>query len=350
MRLAWGVAFAALALALPAVADGGVRKVLVAGNFAMPVQVDAPRGTRGIFVVEQGGRVIRLRGGSRSVFLDIRDLVGSGGERGLLSIAFHPRYGDNGRFFVYYTNRSGHSVVARYRANSRRTRARESTRKRVLFVRQPFSNHNGGTLRFGPDRKLYLGLGDGGGACDPDENAQDPGTKLGKLLRKDSKGWRIVGLGLRNPWRMSFDRATGDLYIGDVGQDDREEIDYLPVARLPLPAENYQWDVREGSIRSGCEHAGWGPGERVAPVHDYGRDQGFTVIGGFVYRGSDMTRQRGRYFFGDLGGSVWRADRRTLANRRQVASVSQLVSFGENRKGELFAVSHSGSIYKLVQR
>jgi glucose/arabinose dehydrogenase len=349
-RVVLGVFVAVLALAVPGLA-GAVTKRLV-GNFNAPIQVAAPGWVPGstIYVAEKGGRVVRKTANGRNVVLDIHGSVSGGGEQGLLSIAFGPHH----RMFVYYTNRDGDSRVVRYTLGRTGGRVLAGSRKVMLRVRQPYSNHNGGTLHF-RNGHLYLSLGDGGGACDPGERAQDLATKLGKLLRHDRSGWKIIGYGLRNPWRWSFDRATGNVYIGDVGQASREEVDFLPASKVGLPRENYEWDAFEGSVRGTCENTGLhGSGERIGPRFEYRHSgsglTGSTVIGGFVYRGSNIPRLRGRYVFGDLNGWVRTADARTLRNRRNPGfGVSTLVSFGENSQGELYAVSLNGAVYKLVR-
>jgi glucose/arabinose dehydrogenase len=348
MRRAFlGVLLVTLALAAAGGANAAVNKQLVA-NFNTPVQMDAPRWVAGstLYIAEKPGRVIRYRDGRRWTVLNISRLVSNGGEQGLLSIAFHPtqRY-----LYVYYTDVHGDSVIARYKLDRLGLRADVSTRKVLLRVAQPYDNHNGGALRFGPDNRLYFGFGDGGSGCDPQGRAQNLGTFLGKMVRRLPGGWQIIAYGLRNPFRWSFDRANGDMYIGDVGQSDREEVDYLPAAKVNLPRENYGWDKWEGDLQDTCPNSGLkGSGELIAPAWAYPRSTGFTVIGGFVYRGTQMPGQVGKYFVGDLNGNVRRADAVTLANRSVVATVSSLVSFGENSKGELFAVSLDGPVYKIV--
>ncbi|HEX5469509.1 MAG TPA: PQQ-dependent sugar dehydrogenase [Gaiellaceae bacterium] len=344
-RTVIGTAVLALAILLPATARAAVKRKLV-GNFNAPIQVVAPPKVPGstLYIAEKDGRVIRWRAGNRSVVLDIHGKVSGDSEQGLLSIAFK-----SGRvMFVYYTNRSGDSRVVRYNLGRGGGHVNKGSRRTILRVDQPFPNHNGGTLQFHGGH-LYLSLGDGGSGCDPGERAQDPGTRLGKLLRRDKSGWKIVGYGLRNPWRWSFDRKTGGLYIGDVGQGTREEVDFLPAAKVSLPAENFGWDRWEGTVENTCENTGLrGGGELVFPKYNYGRSVGFTVIGGFVYRGRKMAGQRGRYFFGDLSGWVRTARAGTLGHRRKLGfQVPSLVSFGENSKGELYAVSLNGPVYRL---
>jgi len=350
-RSVLGVFVASLVVALPATAGAAVHKRLV-GNFATPIQVFAPAGVPGstIYVVEQGGRIIRLqKGGHRNTVLDIRGQVSGQEEQGLLSAVISGR-----SLFVYYTNGDGDSRVARYRLNSGRGHVQTGSRKTLLRQNQPADNHNGGALQY-RDGHLYLSLGDGGGSCNDalGGSAQNLDSKLGKLLRHDSNGWKIVGYGLRNPWRWSFDRANGDLYIGDVGQGTREEVDFLPASKVGLPAENYGWNVWEGTAHHTCpnEFGGLkGSGDLIFPKYDYRRAVGSTVIGGYVYRGSSMPGQRGRYFFGDEGSNwIKTADARTLKNRKTLGlNVPFLYSFGENSKGELYAVSGSGPVYRLV--
>jgi glucose/arabinose dehydrogenase len=349
-RTALGVFVAMLALVLPATA-AAVKKQLV-GNFNSPIQVFAPASVPGstIYVVQKGGKIVRLQsGGHRNVVLDLRGRVSTGSEQGLLSGVISGR-----KLFVYYTNKKGvgDSRVARYTLNSGLGHAQPGSRKVVLRQKQPDTNHNGGTLQYRGGH-LYLSLGDGGGGCDDFHNAQDLSSKLGKLLRKDSNGWKLVGYGLRNPWRWSFDRKTGDVYIGDVGQSSREEVDFLPASKVGLPAENYGWNHYEGDLSGTCsaDDGIQGSGEVIFPKYAYGRGIGSTVIGGYVYRGSNMPGQRGRYFFGDIGAGGWikTADARTLKNRKTLGiSVPGLYSFGENSQGELYAASGNGPVYKLV--
>jgi glucose/arabinose dehydrogenase len=348
-RSVLGVFAVLLAVVLPAAAGAAVKKRLV-GHFETPIQVFAPASVPGstIYVVEKGGYVIRRQGGGhRNTVLDIHGRVSGGSEQGLLSAVISGR-----RLFVYYTNRDGNSRVVRYGLSSGLGHVRAGSKKTILRANQPADNHNGGTLLYRGGH-LYLSLGDGGGGCDTYKNAQNLGSKLGKLLRHASNGWTIVGYGLRNPWRWSFDRVTGDVYIGDVGQDAREEIDHLPASKLGLPAENYGWNKWEGNIRStasGCTSEGLkGSGELIFPKLTVSHPTSEAIIGGYVYRGSNMSGQVGRYFFGDeLAGWVRTADAVTLGNQKTLGfQVSHLSSFGENSKGELYAVSLDGPVYKL---
>jgi glucose/arabinose dehydrogenase len=327
----------------------------VVSGLDSPTAVTAPRSEPGrLYVVEQAGTIrVVVRGRLRDEpFLDIRNLVLSGGERGLLGLAFHPRYAQNRRFYVNYTDRSGHTNVVEYRANA--TRALPGSARRVFFVQQPYANHNGGGLAFGPDGRLYIGTGDGGAGGDPENRAQSRSSMLGKMLRLDVNraGARpqIVAVGLRNPWRYSFDRATGDLYIGDVGQGALEEIDYVRRRTWSAGLLNYGWDVYEG--RSRYEDKQLGPGRLVQPVAQYGRNFGYSVTGGHVYRGRGAKALQGRYFYGDYGsGIVWSlkmVNGRVTGHRRERFKIPSVTSFGEDAAGELFAVSHGGTLYRLT--
>ncbi len=304
-----------------------------------------------MYVVEQRGtiRVIdrgRLRPG---FFLDIRRLVQAGGEQGLLGLAFHPQYATNRRFYVHYTNRSGNTRVFEYRSNG--TRALPGTARQIFALTDPYSNHNGGHLAFGPDGLLYVGMGDGGAGGDPEDRAQDMSSLFGKLFTIDvnSPGARpqIVALGLRNPWRYSFDRANGDLYIADVGQGDIEEVDYSPRSSTGLV--NYGWDIFEG--RGRFEETPQGPGRLVGPIAQYSHDLGCSVTGGVVYRGTAVRGYAGRYLYGDYcSGIVWSlkvVGGRATGNRRESFRVNGLTSFGEDTAGEVWLSSHNGTIYRL---
>ena len=322
---------------------------LVSGLSA-PVFATGIKGQAGrLYVVEQGGliRVVEKGKIRSSPFLDVRGLISSGGERGLFSVAFHPQYAKNKRFYVDYTDREGNTNVVEYRSNG--TRALPGTARRLLFVRQPYANHNGGQLAFGPNGRLYVGMGDGGSGGDPENRAQNMSTLLGKLLslNVDTKGLRIEGLGLRNPWRFSFDRATGDLLIGDVGQGEIEEIDFTPKSSPGL--ENYGWDVYEGSKR--YEDKGVGPGRLVGPIAQYTHADGCSVTGGYVYRGSNAAL-RGRYVYGDFcSGTIWSfklAGGKATGLRKETFKIANLTSFGEDSAGKLYAVSGSGTISRLT--
>ncbi|MGH3076987.1 MAG: PQQ-dependent sugar dehydrogenase [Gaiellaceae bacterium] len=337
-----------------AAAETAFRRAVVMRGLDSPVQVVSTKSEpRRLYVVEQRGtvRVVersRLRPG---FFLDVRNLVVSGGEQGLLGLVFDPNYAKNRLLYVNYTDRNGDTRVVRYRANGRSALA--GSARILLRVDQPYSNHNGGNLVFGPDGLLYVGLGDGGSGGDPEGRAQNMRSLLGKMLRLDVRrpgsAPEIVGLGLRNPWRYSFDRLTDDLYIGDVGQGAVEEVDFTP--RESPGLENYGWDLYEGSQR--FEEGEPGPGNLVFPVFEYGRGSGnCTVVGGFVYRGRALPAQQGRYIVGDYcSGIVWsfrvRSGERT-ALRREPFRIPGLTSFGEDVAGELYAVEQGGTLYRLT--
>jgi glucose/arabinose dehydrogenase len=326
-------------------------------NAVAPLHATAPRSQPGrLYVVEQGGRIVlAVNGRLSSTFLDIRSLVRSGGEQGLLSVAFHPAYARNRRFYVNYTDRNGDTRVVEYRANRAGTTALPATARQLLFVKQPYANHNGGQLAFGPDGRLYVGMGDGGSGGDPENRAQNMRELLGKLLRLNVASARpspqIAALGLRNPWRFSFDRANGDLYLADVGQGAWEEVDYVPRRRLGQLA-NYGWDVFEG--RAPFESKALAGGRLVRPIAVYAHSGGHcSVTGGFVYRGSTVPAARGRYFYGDYcSGVVWslRVVRgRATGVRREAFTIPGLSSFGEDAHGELYATSLNGPVYKLTR-
>jgi glucose/arabinose dehydrogenase len=328
-----------------------LRLVPVASRFASPTYVTAPRTERGrLYVVEQAGRIVVLEGGRRRVFLDIRRLVRSGGEQGLLSVAFHPSYATNRRLYVDYTDRNGDTRVVQYRSNG--DRALPGSAQQLLFVNQPYPNHNGGQLAFGPDGKLYVGMGDGGSAGDPENRAQSLDSSLGKLLTLDTAVSaprpEVAAYGLRNPWRFSFDRATGALYIGDVGQGAWEEVDITP--RQSAGPENYGWNVYEGRARYTSKTPTPG-GHLVFPVAVYSHSKGCSVTGGYVYRGRKLPRVRGRYFYGDYcSGRVWSLrwrNGRVTSRRREPFRVPQLSSFGEDARGEVYLVTLNGTIYRL---
>jgi glucose/arabinose dehydrogenase len=313
----------------------------------------APGEPRRLYVVEQAGRIRYLVGGRiAGTFLDIRSRVANGGERGLLSVAFSPDYARDHRFYVDYTDRNGDTRVVEFR--SRGGRALLGSARQLLFVKQPYPNHNGGQLQFGPDGLLYVGMGDGGAGGDPQNRAQNLHERLGKLLRIDPRArsarWEAIGYGLRNPWRFSFDRATGDLYIGDVGQSNWEEVDFRPRSKLDVLA-NYGWRVFEGRARF-APGAPTAAGELVPPISVYSHKQGCSITGGYVYRGHGVPAAVGRYYFGDFcSGRVYslRVERgRATALRQESARIAELSSFGEDGNGELYATSLNGRIYRLL--
>jgi glucose/arabinose dehydrogenase len=332
----------------------------------------AHAGDSRLFITLQGGLVM-IHDGTRVLpepFLDLRNLVLSGGERGLLSIAFHPGYAQNGLFYVNYTDLRGDTVVARYSVSLfDPNRANPASAVPVLMIQQPFANHNGGQLQFGPDGYLYIGMGDGGSGGDPGNRAQNLGDLLGKMLRLDvnsaspyaippsnpfvgQAGVRpeIWAFGLRNPWRFSFDRATGDLWIADVGQGIWEEVDFQPVTSIG--GENYGWRRMEGAHcfnpSSNCN-----PGNLVLPVIEYNHSVGCSVTGGYVYRGTRNPRLVGQYIYGDFcSGRIFGATRSTsgAVTTQQLLDVTFNVStFGEDVAGEIYVGDYSnGILYRLV--
>jgi glucose/arabinose dehydrogenase len=350
--------------------DASVRLEEVASGLAAPVHLTAPAGDPRLFVVEQPGRIRVVEDGRLlpTPFLDLTDRVRSGGERGLLSVAFHPDYARNGRLFVYYTDLDGDTRVERYTVTDDPDRADPASAKPILSVEQPYANHNGGLVVFGPDGKLYVGLGDGGSGGDPQGNGQDLGTLLGKILRIDvdagdpyavppdnpfvgRAGARpeIWAYGLRNPWRFAFDRSAGLLYIADVGQNEWEEIDVAPADRGGL---NYGWNTMEGSHcfgSSSCAREGL-----TAPVVEYPHSEGCSVTGGHVYRGRRAPSLAGRYVYGDYCQGWVRTLRRSASGdpERQtlaLGDVGSILSFGEDSAGELYLLSSNGRVYRMVE-
>jgi glucose/arabinose dehydrogenase len=348
---------------------------IVAGGLEAPTDLQSAPGDRSrLFVVEQGGRIRVIRDGALlgDAFLDIRNRVSSGAERGLLGLAFHPRYAENGRFFVNYTNLAGDTRVAEYRRSANADAADPASERVLIAEQQPFPNHNGGGLAFGNDGRLYIGLGDGGSAGDPLNNGQNLFTRLGKILRIDVDAGtpyalpadnpfapqpglakEVWAFGLRNPWRISFDRATGDLYIGDVGQDRREEIDVGLASRGG--GENYGWRITEGTLchnpTANCGTAGLTP-----PATEYDHTLGCAVAGGYVYRGCRLPGYQGTYFYGDFCTSMIRSFRLVnglAADQRDWSSslsrgVGAISAFGIDADGELYIVDHDGRILKIV--
>ncbi|MBA3427323.1 MAG: PQQ-dependent sugar dehydrogenase [Actinobacteria bacterium] len=319
-------------------------------GLADPVFVGATASEkRRLYVVEQAGRIVVVDSGRRRAkpFLDIRSLVTSGGEQGLLGLAFHPRYAQNRRFYVQYTDRGSDTRLVEYRSNG--TSAIPGSARVLFSSDDPYSNHNGGMLAFAPNGRLLFTMGDGGSGGDPENRAQNPRSLFGKLLSINvaTKGLKIEAYGLRNAWRFSFDRANGDLYIGDVGQGELEEISYTQAPSAGL--ENYGWDVYEG--RAKFEDKSLGPGRLVQPIAQYSRADGCSVTGGYVYRGSNAAL-RGRYIYGDFcSGNIWSLKivrGKATGLRREPFKVESVSSFGEDASGELYAVSHDGTIFRLT--
>ena len=335
-----------------AASSPSLRLVTIARGLDSPVAaVHAPGEPGRLYIVEEPGRIVVLeRGRVRPrPFLDIRSRVTAGGEQGLLGLAFSPGYARDRTFYVNYTAAGdGSTRIVRFRA--RNGRALAATANEILRVAQPYSNHNGGHILFGPDGKLWVGLGDGGAGGDPENRAQNPDTLLGKLftldVRRANPQPELVAIGLRNPWRYTFDRRTQDLWIGDVGQGDIEEIDRLPRGTTGLV--NFGWDVFEG--RNTFESKDLGPGRLIQPVAQYTHSQGCSVTGGYVYRGTAVRRLVGRYVFGDYcSGTIWSLPARGGALRVERVRVPQLTSFGESLSGaQLYAVSQAGTVYRFV--
>jgi len=359
----------------PGAKGGGVALKKV-GSFDSPVYVTgAPGFPKLLFVVEQPGRIIVLKDGRRAgTFLDIRDLVNYGGERGLLSVAFPPDYAGSKRFYVYYTDAAGAIRVDEFQRRSA-TRAATGSRRSVIAIPHPVnSNHNGGQLQF-LGNLLYFGTGDGGSGGDPPNNAQNKEVLLGKLLRIDPRASggkpysvpadnpfvgkagrdEIYSYGLRNPFRFSFDTTHSGprIAIGDVGQNRFEELDYLTVGRAR--GANFGWDAREGFSKYTEENSGTpDPGGTVKPVFAYGRDSGCTIIGGYVVRDPRLPGLRGRYLYADLCEGQVRSLvphlKRASGDRGLGLEVQTPSSFGEDQRHRLYVASLEGPVYRLVPR
>lgn len=349
----------------------------VATGLSFPLYLTAPPNDARLFVVEKGGRIRVIQGGAVAAepFLDISSRVSSGSEQGLLGLAFYPDFATSGRFVVNYTDRDGNTVIATFRAAPGAARADASTESVLLQVEQPYSNHNGGQVAFGPDGFLYVGLGDGGSGGDPAGRGQNAGDLLGSLLRLDVRGptgytipsdnpfrgvagarGEIWSTGLRNPWRFSFDRTLGDLYIADVGQNSREEIDVVPAAGGVGAGRgaNFGWNIMEGSEcyrATTCNRSGL-----VLPAADYSHADGCSVSGGYVYRGSAVPALQGHYFYSDFcQGWVrsFRYENGAASDQREwevLKPGGNVPSFGEDANGELYILDASGSVYRIVAR
>lgn len=343
-----------------------------AEGFSQPTHIGhVDDGSGRLFVVEQCGKIKIIKSGvvQSTPFLDITEKVSCGGEQGLLSVAFPPDYSSKRYFYVNYTDISGDTVIARYRISGDADVADPGTEEVLLAIDQPFSNHNGGQLAFGPDGYLYIGMGDGGSGGDPYNNAQDPSSLLGKILRIDiesgsspyaipsdnpfvnTSGYRaeIWALGFRNPWRFSFDRETGNLFIADVGQDLYEEVNYQP--STSEGGENYGWRIMEGLHcynPNPCNQTGL-----VLPVAEYDHSQGCSVTGGMVYRGKTYLDMQKIYFYGDYcSGTIWGLREESGSWQSELLlDTSYLIStFGEDEEGEIYLADHSsGVIYKIAE-
>ena len=351
---------------------------VVASGLTFPLYVTAPPGdTDRLFIVEKGGTIRVVKGGAllATPFLDITSLVSTGSEQGLLGLAFDPEYATNGRFVVHYTDADGNTRVSTFtRSGGDPDVADPASEQVVLTAEQPFANHNGGQILFGPDGNLYLGLGDGGSGGDPQGHGQDLTEFLGSILRVDLRGTapytipadnpfatsttarpEIWSYGLRNPWRFSFDRATGDLYIGDVGQNLYEEVDVAPAAEGAGKGINFGWNVMEGRhcyATSTCDQNGL-----ALPALEYDHDQGCSVTGGYVYRGSAIPSLDGAYFYSDYCGGWIRSFRYQGGQAVEqfewptlAPTGGSVTSFGEDASGELYIASSGGTVYRIVAK
>ena len=360
----------------PPATSNSLRLQTVTAVLSSPVFLTAPTGDVGrLFIVEQGGliRILNsLDGTPRATpFLDVAGLIVTGGEQGLLGMAFDPNYAGNGRFYIYYTNTAGDIVIARYGVSTNPDIANAGAQAILKTIAHPTNqNHNGGMLAFGPDGCLYAGIGDGGGSGDPNGNAQNTNSLLGKILRLDPETGSACGtdnpfangtggapevwsFGLRNPWRFSFDRSTGVLYIGDVGQDQREEVDAV-VGPNAGQGVNFGWNIMEGfacfNPPSGCNSSGLTP-----PILDYSHDAGAcSVTGGYVYRGTLNPAVNGSYFYADHCAGFVRSfqlqgGRPSSQNTWPLLSPGgQITSFGEDARGELYILTQTGGLSRIV--
>jgi glucose/arabinose dehydrogenase len=360
----------------PPATSNSLRLQTVTAVLSSPVFLTAPTGDVGrLFIVEQGGliRILNSLDGTprATAFLDVAGLIVTGGEQGLLGMAFDPNYAGNGRFYIYYTNTAGDIVIARYGVSSNPDIANAGAQAILKTIAHPTNqNHNGGMLAFGPDGCLYAGIGDGGGRGDPNGNAQNTNSLLGKILRLDPETGSACGtdnpfangtggapevwsFGLRNPWRFSFDRSTGVLYIGDVGQDQREEVDAV-VGPNAGQGVNFGWNIMEGfacfNPPSGCNSSGLTP-----PILDYSHDAGAcSVTGGYVYRGTLNPAVNGSYFYADYCAGFVRSfqlqgGRPSSQNTWPLLSPGgQITSFGEDARGELYILTQTGGLSRIV--
>ncbi len=365
--------FALALAALQAEAGGGIRAALtlepVLSGLSSPVFVThASDGSGRLFVLEQPGQIKVLQPGATvpTVFLDIRAKVSFGGERGLLGLAFHPGYETNGRFFVDYTRLpDGATVIAEYHASVANPNVADPAETVLLVIAQPYANHNGGMIAFGPDGDLYIGMGDGGSANDPGARAQNVDELLGKILRIDvdhpvsvtqlysspednpfagaiAGRDEIYAWGFRNPWRFSFDRQTGALIVGDVGQSAREEIDVV------VKGGNYGWRTYEGTLCTGLDPPPCNPAPFIMPITEYDHSAGrCSITGGYAYRGSRGTFPAGAYIFGDYcSGDVYLIDGGQGA--LEVTTGRNISSFGEDQDGELYLVDLGGAVLRFA--
>ena len=344
----------------PATESGSARHFgveRVASGLNRPTFVGAAPGDTGaLWVLEQPGRVVRLGASGRRVVLDLGGEVKVGAEQGLLGIAFHPDFATDRRIYLHWSDAArGDTRVAELTLRADGT-ADPRSRRYLLRLEQPEENHNGGQLAFGPDGRLYLGLGDGGGAFDPDENGQDRDELLGKIVSTDVEAprprWRVDLYGLRNPWRFSFDPALGELWIADVGQDEIEEVNRV-LLEPDEPPKNLGWSVFEGTRELEEGHGLDDSGEVVWPAATYTHADGCSITGGFVYHGTDVPKLSGRYVYGDFcSGILWTLKPAPAGGatdvRRERARVPQLTHIGADADGRIVFASATGSIYRAV--
>jgi glucose/arabinose dehydrogenase len=323
-----------------------------------------------VFIVEKVGKIRILQDNEllETSYLDIRDRVGSSSsEQGLLGLAFHPNYSQNGFFYVNYTNLDGDTVISRFQVTPENPNlADQGSEQRILFIEQPFANHNGGAVEFGLDGFLYLGLGDGGSAGDPNENAENPNILLGKILRLDVDNGipyaipagnpfilsggkpEVWAYGLRNPWRIAFDRQTGELYIADVGQDKWEEVNFLPAGTQG--GVNFGWDFLEGSH----EYEGNPPPDVIMPILEYDHSQGCSITGGVVYRGQVLPEWQGIYLYSDLcSGNLWgllRDAQGIWQSKLLFENIKDTTTYGEDESGEVYLAQLGGRLLRLERK
>jgi glucose/arabinose dehydrogenase len=346
----------------------------IASGLSSPLYLTAPPADQSrLFVVEQTGTIRIIKDGAllATPFLDVSGEITSGGEQGLLGMAFDPNYASTGRFVVHYTDKSGNTHLSMFTVSSNPDVADPASEQVILTAQQPFSNHNGGQVLFGPDGFLYLGLGDGGSEGDPQGRGQDRSDLLGSILRIDVHGAapysvppdnpfvgqsgiqpEIWSYGLRNPWRFSFDRATGDLYVADVGQDSYEEVDVMPAASGAGKGANFGWNIMEGKHcynAASCDQNGL-----TLPVYEYTHGEGCSITGGYVYRGAALPALQGLYFFADFCQGWIRSFRyqagaaTELTDWPNLSPGSSITSFGEDAAGELYIIVQGGNVFKIV--
>lgn len=375
-----GLAGAAFMASSDAAAQVPLETELFVQGINTPVDLTfAPGDSTRVFIVQRGGQIRVVENGVllATPFLNIDPAVLSGGERGLLGLAFHPDYQNNGRFFVNFTNNSGDTRIAEYAGTADPNVASNTLVQFIAQIPQDFSNHNGGCVRFGPDGMLYVGMGDGGSGNDPNNRAQDGGSLLGKMLRYDvdlaapfiPADNPFVGIslfrdeiwqyGMRNPWRFTFDRDTGDMWIGDVGQGQREEIDFIPAGAVA--GQNFGWRCKEGTRCTGLTGCSCSDGTLIDPIQEYSHTGGnCSVTGGMIYRGGDIPSLDGTYFYADYCSSqIWslQYDGTQVTNFQNrtaeldpagTANISAITAFGEDHDGEVYILTQSGRIWKII--